>query len=421
MRRDSGSAGTMNAIDAKERAVDTVVFCQHGLSDPLVATLILDYVRRSIAAGDIRSCLFFTEEPPDATIPSGIREDLQLSGIQWSPLYYDVRGAQWVQKVRNVLRMLNRTRKYVRGKRICRLIGFLSFGGTYALLAQWLGFGRAMVICFEPHSRYMIELGAWGKGSLKARVVGWLERRQMRDLDALVVPTSAVKELVRSERSMGRVVQQATTIDVNTNIFDPQARERLRLELGFGDSIVLAYVGKFGGIYHSIDDYLRFLNALFAANTRVRAYIITGQVEKELIMDHPIRMLNQDRITVRGPVGSNALHAHLSAADIGAVAIPPTPSQAYRTPVKTAHYWAAGLPILIPHGVSDDHAIATAEGVGIVVKDLVPEEAMFVASYLEKMMDEDRDGLRRRCMDTAFRYRDSGLMVERIRALLPCA
>lgn len=397
-----------------------VVFCQHGLADPLVGTLVLDYIIRLRAAGDLGPCLLFTEEPPRAQHPKGTQDRLEEAGIHWVPLRYDVRGRQWMQRLRNVRCMLQEARRFTQGKGRCWMIGFLSYGGTYALLAQWFGLGPAMVVCFEPHSRYMVELGLWGRSSPKTPVAGWLERMQMRHSRAMLVPTDAVRELVASNRPKGHVMQQAITIDVKSARFDPQARTLRRAELGFGDDLVLVYVGKFGGIYLSVDAYLRFLAGLFEASKVLRAYIISFPDEIERIRSHPAYTRHADRITLHGPVSPGELVGHLSASDIGVVAIPPSPAQAFRTPVKTAHYWAAGLPILIAQGVSDDHRIAAEEGVGVVVKDFGTQSATESARRLEMLGQRDRGSLRAACMTAAERYRDTALMVDRLRSLLQC-
>lgn len=125
-----------------------------------------------------------------------------------------------------------------------------------------------------------------------------------------------------------------------------------------------------------------------------------------------------DRLHVLGPVPPDALHGLLSAADCGVVAIPPTPSQAFRTPVKTAHYWAAGLPIIIPVGVSDDHRIATDENTGVALRDLAPDEAARAAAALARWRSEDPATLRARCAAGAFTHRDTAAMVRTLRDLL---
>lgn len=396
-----------------------VVFCTHGIGDPLVESLMLDYLLRLQADSEAGDVLLFTEEPPGATASPDLVARMAKVGIDWVPYRYDVNAPQWSQRLRNLLRMWRMTRRFARSHRRPWLIGHLSFGGAYAMMTALFVRARTMVVCFEPHSRYMIELGIWHASSLKARVTGWLERRQMRFSDALIVPTTAVRDLASRMRRRGGMELQGITIDVGGAGHDPASRARLREAHHVADDqIMVLYAGKFGGIYHTIGQYLDFMCAMNAADPMIRWCVITQEVEIKRIEQHPLWPRVAERLILLPPVPAVRLHEWLSMGDIGVVAIPPTPSQAYRTPVKTAHYWAAGLPILIPRGVSDDHKIAAAEGVGLVVDDLVGIDAPALAGRMQALLHGDRDHVRQRCMAAARKHRDSSLMVDLLRRLL---
>ena len=148
-----------------------VVFCQHGLADPLVAPLMLDYVLRLQELAPQREVLLITEEPPGAPISNALLARMKEARVTWMPLRYDVRGRQWMQRIANLWRMLRATRRFVRGRSPRWLVGYLSYGGSYAVLASLLGLGPCAVVCFEPHSRYMVELGIWRRGSMRVRIV----------------------------------------------------------------------------------------------------------------------------------------------------------------------------------------------------------------------------------------------------------
>lgn len=374
---------------------------------------MLDYVLRMRERDADLDVLFFTEEPPGSPVPEGLEARLTACGVRWHPLRYDVSGRQWMQKFTILLSMFRHTRRFIRGYSRRWLVGYLSYGGSYAVLGRMLCSVRTMVVCFEPHSRYMVELGIWGEHALKTRLMGWLERAQMRRCDVLVVPTTAVRDAVLLEKPAGQVALQAITIDVDRALFDPTAREQLRAEHKLGtDAVVLAYVGKFGGIYHSVEQYLGFMNDVVRSGMNAQFLIISRQQELDRIKAHPLFAGSRERTILQPPVPSDDLHRYLSMADLGVIAIPPTPSQSFRTPVKTAHYWAAGLPIIIPRGVSDDHTIASNEGVGIVVDDLVRTDIGAFRSGVDALLGTDRQQLRERCIATARRYRDSKAMVE---------
>lgn len=389
-----------------------VVICQQGLSDPLVAPLMLNYVFKLKERRPSLPVLFITEEPSGAVVPLALSQQLLESGIRWKPLRYDVRGAQWMQRFRNVLALVITVGGFRFRTGPLWLVGYLSYAGTYALLLQWLGLGRGMVVCFEPHSRYMVEMGLWPVRSLKTRVTAWFEEAQMRHLKAVVVPTTAGLELATAVGAKGQLRLHGITIDVEASRFIGQQRTQRRGELGFQDETVVVYVGKFGGIYHSIGKYMDFLLAMHRADPTMRFMVITQAQEVDRIRNHPQFTLLSAVLKVFGPVDPEELPGWLSAADIGVVAIPPTPAQVFRTPVKSAHYWAAGLPVIIPKGISDDHLLVAKDGTGIVVDDLPTEDASALGDACKALLAEDRAALRDRCMAAAARYRSTAGMVD---------
>ena len=395
-----------------------VVICQQGLSDPLVAPLMLNYVSQLKERRPSLPVLFITEEPVGSKVPAALLQQLGERGIRWKPLRYDVKGAQWLQRFRNVLALVLAAGAFRLRTGPLWLVGYLSYAGTYALLLQWLGLGRGMVVCFEPHSRYMVEMGLWSPGSLKTRVTAWFEKAQMRHLKAVVVPTLAGFELAGSYSPKGRLRLHGITIDVEAARFNGQQRTQRRSELGFRDETVLVYVGKFGGIYHSMDDYMDFLLAMHRADPAMRFMVITQAREVDRIRRHQHFAQLSAVLRVFGPVPPEDLPGWLSAADIGVVAIPPTPAQAFRTPVKTAHYWAAGLPVIIAEGISDDHVLVAKDGTGIVVDDLPKQDASVLANRCTTLLAEDRAALRERCMAAAARYRGTDGMVELLEEVL---
>lgn len=400
------------------RGSGLVVLCSHGIQDALVAPLMLDYLLRLQALDKARQVLLFTEERDVPVLPARQLERFSALRITWVPLEYRVEGRQWLQKVRIAFRVLRLSRRFLRPFAQRTLLGYLSFAGSYAVLLKCLGYGKCVTVCFEPHSLYMLEMGVWGRNSLKFRVTRYLERMQMRHADELVVPTTAVRDHVMAAGRQQEPVLQGITIEVGQAAFNGPARERIRKAHGFGSDQVIAYVGKFGGIYHGVDAYLAFVEQVATAAPWTRFLIITQQEWVQVIEAHPARQRLADRLVVIPPVPPAELPAWLSAADLGVIAVPPTSSQAFRTPVKTAYYWAAGLPIIIPKGVSDDHWIAEREDVGIVIDDLPLSDPVQLAGALSRYRSEEATEVRRRCMAAALRHRDTAGMVTLLQRVL---
>lgn len=398
-----------------------VVLCSHSVHDPLVSTLILDYMVRAQKGRFRRPVLFVTEEPTFRGDHAITTERLAQHGLQWSPLKYDHRKPfQWWHKLANAVRVLRRSARFRKDHPDCAVLGFLAFAGGYALLVKvLLGFRTGITLCFEPHSLYMREVGVWPHNGVKYRFASWMERQQVRKMDVLVVPTQAGLQQAMQLGRTGPTELLGVTIDVESGAFNSDARVKYRTELEWGEDPVFMYVGKFGGIYHTVEQYLIFAQRVLQVLPQARFAIIT-HLEWKRSLEAQLSMLDiADRFTILPPVAPEGLSALLSAGDFGVVAIPPTPSQIFRTPVKTAHYWAAGMPIVIPRGVSDDGDLALEHGTGIVVEDLPEAGQHRFVEQVMLFMAMDEHTRRKACMDCAMRYRDSSLTVDLLNRILP--
>lgn len=392
-----------------------LVLCGHGINDPLVSTLMLDYVLRLQAGGSVGRILLITEEHDSSGASPESLVRMKQAGIAWRPLRYDVRGWQLVQRMRNMLLLLWHAWRFMGFSRQRVVVGFLSFAGSYATVLRALVRARLVIVNFEPHSRYMIEGGTWRPGSLKTRLTQWFERRQVARADAIIAPSEAVMDMVLEQRSRAPVRLQGVTIDADSYARDETAGNRVREQLGLKDRYIILYIGKFRDLYHSEAEYLRFMQESLIAVPDAHHVIITQDAHAEAFRSHALWGGISARCSLIPPMPPAALIPYLSAADIGVVAVPPTPSQRFRSPVKSAMYWAAGLPILIAQGVSDDWKVADSEGVGVVLPDLVGADAGRLRRCIDALRAQSRESLARRCAETARRSRDTSLMVDLLR------
>lgn len=398
-----------------------IVLCSHSVHDPLVSTLILDYMIRAQQSQFRRHILFVTEETVFRDDHAATIKRLAQHGLMWSPLLYDHRKRfQGWHKSTNAIRVLRRSARFRKEHPDCAVLGFLAIAGAYALLVKMLlGLRLGITLCFEPHSLYMREGGVWPANGVKYRFSSWLERQQVRRMDVLVVPTQAGMQHALQLGRTGPIELLGVTVDVKSGAFNLEARVKYRTELAWGDDPVFMYVGKFGDIYHTVDQYLAFAHSVLKVIPQARFAVITHLEWKQMIEAHPMMRGIDERFTVLPPVAPEGLPALLSAGDFGVVAIPPTPAQAYRTPVKTAHYWAAGMAIVIPQGVSDDGQLALKHGTGIVVDDLPEAGDQRFVEQVQAFLAMDADTRRQACMDCAMRYRDTSLTVDLLNRILP--
>lgn len=397
-----------------ERRGSVIVVCGHGIADPLVCTLMLDYaLRLQEQEGDrAKPMLFFTEEDGGTAPDAYLLARMQAARITWAPLAYRVAGPQFLQRLRNTFAIVAQSRRFAKGKGPSTVIGFLSMAGSYASVLRTWVCQRFMLVSFEPHSLYMVELGVWPKGSFKARLAAWFERRQVRNADFLIAPTRAAVAYAKGAGSRARIAVQGVTIDVAANARRTERGMQIRTDLGLEGKVVLAYAGKFNGLYYSEAQYVRFMADTCRMDARVHHLVVTFPEHAHELRKHAARQDGlETRFTLVDPVPPEELPDHLSAADIGVLAVPPTPSQVFRTPVKSALYWAAGLPLLIPEGISDDWWIVRDRQLGLVVPGLeqVPEEGF--RALVGQMAGEDAEFMRARCVQAAQDLRSTEAMV----------
>lgn len=404
-----------------EQRGSVIVVCGHGIGDPLVSTLMLDYALR-VQEQDgerARPLLFFTEEGGRPAPDAALLARMQAARITWVPLAYRVAGPQFLQRLRNTLAIVVRSRRFAKGKGPSTVIGFLSMAGSYAsVLRSWVC-QRFILVSFEPHSLYMVELGVWPKGSFKARLAAWFERRQVRNADYLIAPTRAAAAYAERAGTHARIAVQGVTIDVAANARRPVAGARIRRQAGLEGKVVLAYAGKFNGLYYTEAQYAAFMADTCRLDGRVHHLVITFPEHARRLEAEAARHADlAGRFTVLGPVPPEELPDHLSAADIGVLAVPPTPSQVFRTPVKSALYWAAGLPLLIPEGISDDWWIVRDRGLGLVVPGLEEVPAEGFRALVADMAGEGAERMRARCVQAAQDLRSTEAMVRLLRDAL---
>lgn len=388
-----------------------VVLCAQGIMDPLVSTLMLDYALRLQEEGAGHRMLLVTEEPGRTEISASLRVRLDAAGITWYPLTYELNKPQILQRSWNMLLVMLQSLWFVRGCRRKVVVGFLSMASSYASVLRSIGFDHFVLVYFEPHSSYMVEMGVWQDDSAKARIAKYFERRQLRNADVVIIPAGSAMAPIQRAGSKARIFKLGVTIDVAANVRRPMERDRMREEMGLIGKTVLIYVGKFQGIYHSVSEYVDFMVASCAMDPRIHHLVITFPEHATVLEQLADAAGLTGRFTLHRPVPPEKLPSILSAADLGVVAVPPKPSQRFRSPVKTALYWAAGLPVVIAEGVSDDWKIVKERKIGIVVKDLDDLDADAFQKGLSELTGPDVEQARQRCIDAAFELRDTGLMV----------
>ena len=380
-----------------------IIYTFQSLEDPLVKGLILEYLKtHEKSETEIVFHLITHEQDEYKLNHLQLKEkqtELSEFNIKWYPVKY--RGGSFIilKKIFNFIQTFFIAVRIKFKYKPVAIMGFLAIAGGYSYVLSKLLHLKFIVYCFEPHSEYMIDFKIWKKSSLKYKLLKKFELLQVKNSDYIVVPNHKTKLFVEKVRRKLNIFTCPISINTDLMVFDSNAAERIRKSLKAEEKIVIIYTGKFGGIYYSADDVINFFSKLQKQNPLLFFYIITPNPEevKRSITKYDFP---SDSIYVSFTVNYEELNQHLSAADLGFVALPPLPSQIYRTPVKTAIYLSCGLPYLVNKNVGEDDLIALEKNVGIVIENL-EENPSLINNKINALLKSDIKSLKLRCRETA--------------------
>ncbi len=394
-----------------------IVYTFQSLEDPLVKGLMLQYLT-SLAVKDNLTFHLITHEQKSFKLSEAEmkqkKENLADNNILWYPINYHKGRFLIFKKLYDFL-----VASYICFKVKIKyntkvIIGFLPIAaGFSAILAPVLRL-KLITYCFEPHSEYMVDFKIWSRKSWKFALLRKYERTQLEISSAVIVPTFYTKELVEKYNPYNKKYVLPISIDTEKNIFNEKFRNEFREKNNLGNKKIILYLGKFGGIYYDTPTFMEFLYK-FEALGDYHALIISSdflELENYLQKKH----WDESFFTLHDFIPYDQIHNYISIADIGIVAVPPLPSQKYRTPVKTGLYLSCGIPYLINKGVAEDDRIALTENVGWVVDDLTHVDMNELNQKIITLLRDEN--LRNRCRETAVNHRSHKKAVEVLREVI---
>lgn len=264
-------------------------------------------------------------------------------------------------------------RRIVKQNRITHLHPWCTTAGSIGLLLKLLApKKRTLTIdSFEPHAEAMIENGSWRKSSLRFRMLFYFEKLQARKADYLIFAASGMKDYIREKYNTqpARYAVKPACVDLEAFALSKSKNQRLLQELGLDGKTVCVYAGKFGGIYLE-EEVFEFFAACYAHwQDQFRVLLLTNTPIGELrpLMDryHLPHSLFSIRFVPHAEVPD-----YIGLGDFAICPVKPVPSKKYCTPIKNGEYWAMGLPVVIPEGISDDSGIIENSQQGAVLQAL---------------------------------------------------
>jgi len=385
-----------------------IVYSFQSIEDPLLKGLMLEYLLRlNESSGTVIFHLISHEQQPfelDKEKKKIMHHFLKQKNIIWYPIKYKNGNFLLLKKLINFLQSLLICIKIKLKHSPTAIMGFLSIAGGYSYIISKILRLKLIIFCFEPHSNYMVDFKIWSKNSLKYKLLNKFEKLQLKNANYLTLPTSYSIELANQYNPKSKKYLLPISIDTKSIKFNLQKRNEIRNKLGIRDKIIIIYTGKFGGIYYNSDEIVSFFNKLYQQNNNYFLYIITpntNHVNESILKEN----LATNTYFVSGIVPYEELPYHISSADIGLVAVPPFPSQKYRTPVKSAIYLSCGIPYIINKGIAEDDIVAKKENVGIVIDDIFSFDIEKINMEIINLLSNENETLRVHCSKTASKYR----------------
>jgi len=166
----------------------------------------------------------------------------------------------------------------------------------------------------------------------------------------------------------------------------------------------LLYLGKFGGLYYNTE-IARFCQILFEKDPNLFFLIVTPNDHYQINQMFLSTGLNSTDFVITEAFSVTEVIEYISASDIGLNAIPPSPSQKYRSPVKVAEYLMCGLPYITCKGISEDDIYAKQYNIGAVVNSFSRTDILASIDSINKLIYNDRTSLSQKCREIGISYR----------------
>ncbi|WP_306641781.1 glycosyltransferase [Sanyastnella coralliicola] len=404
----------------EQRPKNFVVLIYNSFRDPLFQNLVYEYmVEQSRRHWNYQFDLI-TFEQRKYQLPKEERKTIQAKltayGIDWSPLTYHSGSFMFIKKAIDFTNAFIQVVRIRLRKKPEMTIAFANNSAAISLLMSKVLGSKLMVYSYEPHSEFLAEFGIWKRSGWRYKILSRLEDRVGKDADYILTGTEhMVKEL--KGKAKGSVHRAPSSVDQQKFNFDQEARDQLRQEHGITEHKVLIYAGKFGGIYYD-HEIAQFCAQLKASDPNWYFVFLSPSKKDEvrsILSEGGLTEQDYHLSETRTP---EEMAAWLSAADIGLTAIPPYPSQRFRSPVKVGEYLMCGLPYITCRGVSEDDQWAEEYEVGVVIDEISSASAKEAQTQIDKLLEEPKESLRLRCRTTGIAYRGRAQVDELFEVIL---
>lgn len=380
----------------------SLYICYFPITEPLVETQVLAYLRGLAAAGHPIHLLTYEVDELSPGDEVDIAAALAAQGVNWHKLRYHKRPsllATFYDVFRGILTGLRLVRRF----KIDVVHARTHVPGAMALALKAI---TRCALIFDIRglmAEEYVDAGTWRKGSLAHRITTWTERKCIAAADGVIVLTEPAKQLLFDGSDVtpegAPVVVIPSCADVDHISSQRSRRHETRGRLGWEHGRVIGYIGKFSTWYMAAE-MARFFKVANDAEPSTRFVVLT-QSEPELIQCELTALGVDPSHVVITKVPPKEVAAYLAGFDVGISFIRPSPSKIASSPTKIGEYLAAGIPVVVGAGIGDTDRLVTEHQVGVVITNHDDESYRRALDELTRLMDDE--GLAQRCIAVAQR------------------
>jgi hypothetical protein len=364
---------------------ECIVLIYNSFKDPLFQNLMYRYIL-DLTTHTAWTFHLITYEQPAFEVHDKkcLKKELRKQRVYWYPKAHRTGRLLVIKKALDGISSLFLVlRLRLKGVRV--IWSFANLAASLGFIYSRLFGLKTIIYSFEPHSQFMLELGLWNAHSIKYKTLNFLEWRSGLEANYVLTGTKYMVEELRTRKAKGKIFRAPTSVDEKVFIIDKQVRQEYRRKLNLEGKKVLIYLGKFGGLYYDKEIY--HLLKVLDSHIENMFFLIATPDEPEEVKSNLYAAGIEDNFKVSHLLNVKDVVGYLNAADIGLNAIPPTPSQKYRSPTKVAEYLLCGLPYITCKGISEDDVKANSYKVGVVLDSFEKDEVLIKLTELEKIME----------------------------------
>lgn len=365
----------------KNQKKNILVITPWSINDALIQTYTLPYLKivRGIISDETEIHLVTQEKNTTHFYQTEKKKD-----FIWLPVPYFRFGFRaMLQFVKSALFL----KKYIKNESISILHSWCTPAGMTAYFLHQPGKIKWIADSFEPHAEALVENGTWRKNSMAFRILFHFEKKITQYADELISIAPGMSEYIRNRYEINRQIKYIKPAAVDLKLFSIANKKKSELieKYNLKNKIVCLYAGKFGGIYLDKEVFDFFHCCVKFWQEKVSFLLLTNESQEKIKALAKEYSIPEKQILIEFVAHKNVPDM-AGLADFAICPVKPVPTKKYCSPIKTGEYWALGLPVLIPVGISNDSQIIEENNAGYVWNKLCKEEYESSIKFLDKLL-----------------------------------